>query len=194
MYQSLIQYRRLEHSTSFLEGLFNVLFFLWSLTLHIPRNGKIGWMNNHILFSMHNFLHYQIIYTSGSQTLARQACQSGPRDSICCLFLFLIICMWQYETCLNLITFCVIKKVSNKLHQSLKSIYNPRAGPRPLGTSRFALVMSASRTYSAPLQKQFWPFQVALESHPALLRKCLRTPDLYHGFINTILCYWAIWG
>ena len=28
MYQSLIQYQRLEHSTSFLEGLFNVLFFL----------------------------------------------------------------------------------------------------------------------------------------------------------------------
>ena len=34
---------------------------------------------------------------------------------LCCLFLFLIICMWQYETFLNLITFCVIKKVSNKL-------------------------------------------------------------------------------
>ena len=26
---------------------------------------------------------------------------------LCCLFLFLIIFMWQYETCLNLITFCV---------------------------------------------------------------------------------------
>ena len=45
-------------------------------------------------------------YSRGSQTPARRVCQSGPAR-LCCLFLFLIIFMWQYETCLNLITFCV---------------------------------------------------------------------------------------
>ena len=61
--------------------------------------------------------------------------------------------------------------VQNKAEIASKSIYNPELCRKAL---------RASRTFWHPLQKQFWPFQVALESHPALLRKSLRTPALGH--------------
>ena len=128
------------------------------------------------------------IYASGSQTPARQLV--NPAARLCCLFLFLIICMWQYETCLNFITFWVIKKFQTnckwskirlRLHQ--KASITPeasRARLRALDPGRKGLRARDVRFAHifAPLQKQFWPFQVALESHPALLRKSLRTPDL----------------
>ena len=106
-------------------------------------------------------------------------------------------CMWQHETCLNLITFCVIKKgfqtnckwskIRLRLHQRASIFYNPRASRalmRALDPGRKGL--RASRSWCAllipppPLPKQFWPFQVALESRPALLIKSLRTPAIWH--------------
>ena len=72
-------------------------------------------------------------------------------------------------------------KIRLRLHQRASitpELPGPLSGPWTQATRDSALVMCASRTYSAPLQKQFWPFQVALESHPALLRKSLRTPGV----------------
>ena len=80
---------------------------------------------------------------------------------LCCLFLFLIICMWQYETCLNLITFCVIKrfqtnckwsKIRLRLHQrAFINLELPGSMSGPWTSARdFVLVMCVSRTYSPP--------------------------------------------
>ena len=82
-------------------------------------------------------------------------------------------------------------QIKLRLHQRASTCIIPEL-PGPLSQPQgacFTLVVCASHTYSAPppplLQTQFWPFQDALESHPALLRKSLRTLAWTQGLFPT---------